>query len=91
MLRIMKKAIYVFLTVFIILCFFQKDRGCRLSPGVMAADDPVQAPIPFSRDFEFKGYKITPLAQFSIKAKVLSKKNYRCGRTAELSPVDLAL
>ena len=32
-----------------------------------------------------------PLADYSLTAKILSRKNYRSGREGELSPVDFAL
>lgn len=41
--------------------------------------------------FAFGAYTITPLADFTITARVLSSERYRFGREAELSPVDLAL
>lgn len=53
---------------------------------------PIQKEINKSRDsFKFNGYKITPLANFQLIAKVLSEEDYRNDREAELSPVDLAL
>jgi hypothetical protein len=36
-------------------------------------------------------FKILPLAKFSIKARVLSRKRYYFGRAAKLVSVDLAL
>ncbi|MFH1094060.1 MAG: hypothetical protein V1739_07935 [Candidatus Omnitrophota bacterium] len=90
-LQTMRKAIYILLTLFVVLCFFSKGNRVILGPGVKAAEDPHQVPISFVRSFEFKDFKITPLAEFSIKAKVLSRKNYNQGRSADLSPVDLAL
>ena len=39
----------------------------------------------------FDDYLITPLAEFQIKARVLSRENYWLGREADLSPVDFAL
>ena len=87
----MKKTIYLFLAVFILFYFFSKQRIVNLGPGVMAADDPKQVNMRLAESFMFKNYRITPLAEFSIRAKVLSKKNYRYGRASELSPVDLAL
>lgn len=41
--------------------------------------------------FDFKGFRIQPLAGFVIRARVLSRENYRFGTEAELSPIDLAL
>ena len=53
---------------------------------------PIQNNINKSKQFfQFGEYKITPLADFQLIAKVLSEKHYRSGREAELSPVDLAL
>lgn len=41
--------------------------------------------------FFFDEYIISPLADFEISARVLSRKNYWLGREADLSPLDLAL
>lgn len=41
--------------------------------------------------FPFGDYRIHALASFEAKARVLSRKDYRSGREAELSPIDLAL
>ena len=60
-------------------------------PGILAPNEPIQRSIPNPEPFDFKGYRITPLAQFEIEARVLSRERYRRGREAELSPIDLAL
>ncbi|MBL1141955.1 MAG: hypothetical protein HND53_07995 [Proteobacteria bacterium] len=53
---------------------------------------PIQNKINNSKiSFQLDDYKVTPLANFQLIAKVLSEKYYRRGREAELSPVDLAL
>jgi len=41
--------------------------------------------------FFFDEYIISPLADFEISARVLSRKNYWLGRETDLSPVDFAL
>lgn len=41
--------------------------------------------------FDFKGFHILPLAEFSIRARVLSRENYVFDEGAKLSPMDLAL
>ncbi len=46
---------------------------------------------PSKKPFEFKGYSITPLADFEITAKILSREKYHLGEEANLSPLDLAL
>ena len=62
-----------------------------LQPGIKVVDIPVQNAIKEPEPFEFKGYKITPLADFKLQAKVLAKEHYHLGKESELSPVDLAL
>ena len=71
--------------------FFLREAEVTLSPGVMAAAEPQQELLDDTKSFDYKGYRITPLANFSIKAKILSKMTYRFGREADLSPIDLAL
>ena len=41
--------------------------------------------------FRFKGTTVTPLATFLIRARILSRGNYRFDQEAKLSPIDLAL
>lgn len=66
--------------------------ACPLPPGVRSGDTPLQTGVPSSlRRFDKDGYALTPLAGFSIEARVLSREDYRFGREAELSPTDLAL
>jgi len=60
-------------------------------PGVKAAGIPEQSRILMGKTFELNGYSITPKAEFKIKAKILSRKDYTTGREADLSPVDFAL
>ncbi len=60
-------------------------------PGVLAAGLPVQKPIIRSESILLDTYRITPLAGFQIKARVLSKENYRFDASSELSKTDLAL
>jgi hypothetical protein len=62
-----------------------------LGPGVLASEVPFQENIKSPVETEMGDYTLTGLAKFSIKAKILSKKNYYIGREADLSPTDLAL
>ena len=55
------------------------------------AQSPAQQKVAHVEPFEYKEFKITPLAKFSAKARVLSRKRYYFGRAARLVPVDLAL
>lgn len=67
--------------------------GCAPSappPGVLAPDPPIQ--VASARpDWSKDGYHFHALAEFSVRARVLSRTDYRSGREADLSPEDLAL
>ncbi len=62
-----------------------------MGPGVHAKESPRQTGIKEPFSFNHGDYTVTPLARFWIRAKVLSREDYRFDREAELSPVDLAL
>jgi hypothetical protein len=51
----------------------------------------VQQPADGSRRFDHGEFTVTPLAEFRLTARVLSRRNYSLGREAKLCPVDLAL
>lgn len=55
-----------------------------------AGDGPLQGSAS-GKGFEFRGYQVKPLASFAVRARVLAREDYRLGREADLSPVDLAL
>ena len=59
--------------------------------GVLAPENPLQTDLGIAEVHTINGYQITPLATFSVKARVLASKSYYMGREADLSPVDLAL
>lgn len=59
--------------------------------GISAPEAPVQINDITMAAFSQNGYKISPLAEFEITARILSKKKYSSGREADLSTYDLAL
>lgn len=66
--------------------------ACQLPLLVQPFDPPRQSPVPSSlAAFRLNAATLTPLAGFSIDARVLSRRDYRSDREADLSPVDLAL
>jgi hypothetical protein len=73
--------------------YWQYDQNRVISQvdGVIARADPIQRNLNNARVFKHDGYTFTPLANFALEARVLSRKKYSLGREAELSPVDLAL
>ncbi len=66
-------------------------RPVKVVNGLVIADD---APLQTDTEadaFDFKAYSITPMADFSISARVLSREDYILDREADLVPTDLAL
>ena len=86
----MLRLIVLLLAALVLWKLLQPDR-VELGPGVLAAADPVQTAIDSAPVIRRDEYRITPLAEFQIRAKVLSRESYYSGREADLSPLDLAL
>ena len=61
------------------------------SDGALVPEAPEQVSRAGLPSFSVAGYRITPAAEFSLRARVLSTEKYRVGREADLSPIDLAL
>jgi hypothetical protein len=59
-------------------------------PGVLASGEPSQT-LTASGSFERDSYRITPLANFRIRGRILLKDRYWLGRESDLSPLDLTL
>ncbi len=60
-------------------------------PGVLVAEEPYQGSAGSAAEQAVGAFQLTPLAAFSIRARVLATTDYYFGREAELSPIDLAL
>jgi len=77
-----------------VVCFagfmYWSDRPVTQPPGILAPEEPLQTEAS-GEAWTFRGYKLTPLARFQLRARVLGRERYRFDRAAELSPVDLAL
>ena len=66
--------------------------ACPLPPRVASGELPLQTDVPGSlAPFALEAATLTPLAGFSVEARVLSREDYRSGRESDLSPTDLAL
>lgn len=67
------------------------SRPVSYGPGVVAPQAPLQRDASGAQAFDFRGYRITPLARFSVEARVLAREDYHLGREADTSPTDLVL
>ncbi len=68
-----------------------QSRPVAHAAGILAPAEPVQGPPESADPWTFHDHRITPLAHFDIRARILSAERYRFDRAAELSPLDLAL
>jgi hypothetical protein len=77
------------IAVFVWQC--RADDAVSLGPGVKVTAKPLQTRLDNAEQFEHGDYLLTPLAEFALDAKVLSREDYFLDRESELSPTDLAL
>ena len=88
----MKKTIITLALLLIILIyFFYPETVITFPSGVTAPDQPIQTNLTGSKEWTVGEFTIQALAEYSIKARVLSRNNYSLGDESELSPFDLAL
>ena len=81
----------VLAAVLALVWFFWPERAIRHPPGILVAEAPIQTNIQGGKPWEKNGCTITPLAEFDLRARVLSKKRYWLDRESHLAPVDLLL
>ncbi len=67
------------------------SRDVRFPPGVTAPQAPRQEALQKAPVFVRGDFIMRPVARFEVDARVLGKERYRFGRSARISPVDLAL
>ncbi len=70
---------------------YWNDRPVTQRPGILAPEEPLQTEPASGEPWSFRNHKLTSLAKFQLRARVLGRERYRFDRAAELSPVDLAL
>jgi len=88
----MKRILYLLIVVTLV--FGWRDwmrREIVHAPGILVPEAPRQSELSGEKPFEFRGYRLSPRARFALRARVLSREDYRWTDAADLSPVDLAL
>lgn len=68
-----------------------QHRPAHYGAGVIAPHAPQQHDVSGASAFEVNGYRITPLADYDIEARLLASEHYRMGREADLSPIDFGV
>ena len=60
-------------------------------PGVLVKSVPEQREVVKAKTIKYQEFELTPLASYRLRARVLSRMDYRWDEGAALSPIDLAL
>ena len=68
-----------------------QGRALAQPPGILVPEEPRQTEPASRSTWTRRNHTFTPLADFSLRARVLSRERYRFDRAAELSPVDFVL
>jgi hypothetical protein len=88
----MKKTIVASVFLIIILVyFFYPEKVVTFPPGITSPDQPKQINLTEVKVWRVGEFKIEELAEYDIKARVLSRNNFSTGKESELSPLDLVL
>ena len=88
----MKRAFYLLLLLAIVLAWRDWSRREIVHPpGVLVHEAPRQRPVEGSQVIKLEDYRLRPRARFELRARVLSREDYRWDAGADLAPVDLAL
>lgn len=88
----MKRAFYLLLLLAMVLAWRDWSRREIVHPpGVLVHEAPRQRPVEGSQVIKLEDYRLTPRALFELRARVLSREDYRWDAGADLAPVDLAL
>jgi len=67
------------------------QRSIAHAAGVLIDSTPQQRPPSSADPITLGDYRLTPLADFELEARVLSREDYRFDEGSDLSPTDLAL
>lgn len=86
-----KTLIPLFLLTIILVYLFYPETVITFPPGVTAPDQPKQTDVNNKKEWTIDEFNFEALAEYYIKARVLSRNNFSLGKESELSPFDLAL
>lgn len=88
----MKKIIFTTVLVISTLTyFFWPEKVISYPSGPVAPDQPIQQNLSLNKVWEKDEFNIKALAEYKIKARVLSRNDFSIGRESKISPVDFAL
>lgn len=87
-----KRILFLLLVALLGIYQFWTEREIYHQPGILVAVEPKQSPLPEeSLPVKFKDVIIKKLADYNIRARVLSTRRYWMGPTSDLFPYDVAV
>jgi hypothetical protein len=88
----MKKGLIALaLLILVLVYFFYPETVIKYPAGITAPDQPKQTNFVGTKEWKLDEFSFRALAEYSIKARVLSRNNFSVGKESEISPFDLAL
>jgi len=88
----MKKGlIALVILIVVIIYFFYPETVITYPASVTAPNQPKQTNINGTKEWKQDDFNFKALAEYQIKARVLSRNNFSIGKESEISPFDLAL
>jgi hypothetical protein len=68
-----------------------QSRPVRHEAGVLVRMEPVQTDAEAGKSINVDGFKLTAVARYVVRGRVLGRKRYHSGAQSDLVPVDVAL
>jgi hypothetical protein len=88
----MKKLLVILaILAIVLLYYFYPETVVTYPPGETASSQPMQTNLVNKKQWVVGDFTIEALAEYDIKARVLSRNNFSLGKESKLSPFDLAL
>jgi hypothetical protein len=88
----MKKGLIALIILIIfVIYFFYPETVITYPAGITASDQPNQTNVSGVNEWKLDDFNFKVLAEYQIKARVLSRNNFSIGKESEISPFDLAL
>ena len=86
-----KPGIFSFLVICFCIYYYISESSHSLPQDKLIASGPVQTNILNGKPFKFNDYTLTPLADYFIEGRLLSKNSYYLFRDSSISPIDFFL
>lgn len=88
----MKKGLISLAILLVVLVYlFYPEKVITYPAGITAPEHPTQTNINLPEEWTINEFNFKALAEYQIRARVLSRNDFSLGKESEISPLDLAL